>query len=285
LDISLPDMHARVPLVVVTGFALAVSLRLVPVVSAQVIVNGCASCHAALPDAALAAPVSAGAGDVHAQNGIRCADCHGGNATADDKARAHDPAQRYRGAPGNGAICATCHSAFAERYAVSAHAQLFTCSECHGHHGVQPASDSLLGTSGDAVCVTCHEGAADAGVTAAGAMRSRIDRLRQAIETSSALLGRVRNAGMEVGDQELALDGARTRLIVARMEIHASSPATLDPIVDEGVALAAAVDRAGQQAADDLGFRRRGLFVALGLILLVVVALTLKIRDVDRRRS
>lgn len=278
-------MRARVPLIVVTGFALAASLRLVPMVSAQVTVNGCASCHAALPDAALAAPVMAGAGDVHAQNGVRCADCHGGDAATDDKARAHDPAQGYRGARGNAAICATCHSAFAERYAISTHAQLFTCSECHGHHGVRPSTDSLLGTSSDAVCVACHEGGADAGFAAAGAMRSSIDRLRQAIEASSAVLDRVRNAGMEVGDQGLALDEARTRLIVARLEIHASSPATLDPIVEEGVALAAAVDRAGQQAAADLAFRRRGLFVALGLILLVVVALTLKIRDVDRRRS
>ena len=278
-------MRAPLRLTIVTGCALAAYLGLAPRVSAQAAPNGCANCHAALPEAVLASPVKAVAGDVHEKNGVRCADCHGGSAATDDRALAHDPAQGYRGKPADAAICASCHTAFAERFATSTHAQLFTCGECHGHHGVQPSSDSLLGTASDAICANCHEGSADAGFAAAGAMRTSLDRLRQAIEASSAALARVRNAGMEVGDQQLALDGARTKLILARMEVHASSPATLEPVIADGLALTTGVDRAAQEAVDDLAFRRRGLFVSLGLILLVVVALTLKIREIDRRRA
>jgi hypothetical protein len=44
------------------------------------------------------------------------------------------------------------------------------------------------------------------------------------------------------------------------------------------------IERAGEDALDELRFRRRGLAVSLGAILLFVVALALKIRQIDRRR-
>ncbi len=65
--------------------------------------------------------------------------------------------------------------------------------------------------------------------------------------------------------------------------MHAFAPAQLTPIVADGVALVAAADRAGQQGVGELRFRRRGLFVSLIAILLVVVALGLKVRQIDRR--
>jgi len=44
-----------------------------------------------------------------------------------------------------------------------------------------------------------------------------------------------------------------------------------------------AVARAGQDGVAELRFRRRGLAVSLGAILIFVVALGLKIRQIDRR--
>ena len=46
----------------------------------------------------------------------------------------------------------------------------------------------------------------------------------------------------------------------------------------EGLAITARVDAAGQVALDEVAFRKRGLAVSLGAILLVVVALALKVR-------
>ena len=277
-------MNRRLRLTFVAALTLLACFRLAATVSAQSKLNGCAICHATLPQSDLAAPVKAVSGDVHEKNGIRCVDCHGGNAATGEKARAHDPEKGYRREPSGATICARCHAAFAERFATSSHAPLFSCVECHGNHGVKLPSDSLLGTSRDATCANCHSGADDPGFVAASTMRTSIDRLRQAIDASGNLLARVRNAGMEVGDQGLELNEARSKLILARMEIHASSPARLDPIVADGMKLTTGIDRAGQQAIAELAFRRRGLFVSLGLILLFVVALTLKIRALDRRR-
>ena len=394
--------------------------------------NGCLTCHAALSQPALSAPATLfRGGDVHQERGFTCVDCHGGDSTTNDKARAKDPARGFRGKPsgpqivtvcarchsdaelmrkfaprqrvdqateyassvhgkrlaagdrqvatcischgahgirevndarspafptnvastcgachsnpehmkgytlaggkpiptnqraeyersvhyaaltkrndlsaptcndchgnhgaappGVGAVanvCGTCHAVFAAKFATSVHSQIFdrACVECHSNHAVLPPSDEMLGTSSPAICLTCHD-SRDAGFIAAGKMRSSIDRLKQAIETNVELIARVRNAGMEVSSQELALGEARTKLTQARMEIHAFSATGVDPVVDDGMRILGGVEQAGARALADLRFRRRGLFVSLGAILLVVVALALKIRELDRRRA
>ena len=65
--------------------------------------------------------------------------------------------------------------------------------------------------------------------------------------------------------------------------MHGFEPTTVTPIIADGLALVATVDKAGQRGVSELRFRRRGLFVSLGAILLVVVALGLKVRQIDRR--
>jgi hypothetical protein len=88
---------------------------------------------------------------------------------------------------------------------------------------------------------------------------------------------------MEMSAQELAIGSARTRLTVARAELHAFDADKVGSVVGEGLKTLADVDAAGDRAGSELRFRRRGLAVSLGLILLVVVALSLKIRQLDRR--
>ena len=80
---------------------------------AQAPADGCVSCHAALPQSELSSPVTAFRTDVHNERGFRCVDCHGGDPTTQDKARAKDPARGYRGKPRGTQIvttCARCHS-------------------------------------------------------------------------------------------------------------------------------------------------------------------------------
>ena len=202
-----------------------------------------------------------------------CNDCHGNHGAAP---------------PGVGAVtnvCGTCHAVFAERFATSAHSQVFdrACVECHSNHAVLPTSDAMLGTSSQAVCSTCHSEQDDPGFVAAARMRNSIDRLRGGIDRDVALITRLENAGMEMSRHQLALVEARTKLTQARTEIHGMNPALVEPVIDEGMKIVAGVDQAGIQGGADLAFRRRGLFVSLGAIVLVLLALVLKIRELDRR--
>ena len=170
-----------------------------------------------------------------------CNDCHGNHGAAP---------------PGVGAmsnVCGTCHAVFAAKFATSAHSQIFdrACVECHGNHAVLTTSDEMIGTSKDTLCFTCHEGADDAGSIAAGRMRTSIENLKASLASNSDLIARVRNAGMEVSDQELALAEVRTKLTQARTEIHSFDPAAVDLVVNEGMKALTAVGQAGNQALAD----------------------------------
>jgi len=202
-----------------------------------------------------------------------CNDCHGNHGAAP---------------PGAGSVvnvCGTCHAVFAQKFSTSVHAQIFDrgCVECHSNHAVRKPSDAMLGTDAQSLCAGCHSGADDKGVMAATKMRGDIERLKAGLNRSSATVSALSNAGMEMSAQELAVGTARTRLTLARTEMHAFDPTHVTPVVQEGLATLAAVDKAGETATAELRFRRRGLAVSLGAILLVVVALAFKIRQLERR--
>jgi hypothetical protein len=65
--------------------------------------------------------------------------------------------------------------------------------------------------------------------------------------------------------------------------MHTFDPAAVRVAISDGMKDLTGVEKAGNQALADLRFRRRGLFVSLIAILLMVVGLTFKIRDLDRQ--
>jgi predicted CXXCH cytochrome family protein len=181
-------------------------------------------------------------------------------------------------------VCGTCHTVFATKFALSSHSVIFErgCVECHGNHEILQPGDELLGTDQNAVCATCHsEG--DNGHKAASAMRAGIERLKAAIAHSTGRVADVENAGIEMGDHALALREATNHLTLARAEIHAFDPGTVQPIVDEGLSITARVDEASEAARAELAFRKTGLAISLVAILIVVIALQLKIRSLEPR--
>jgi predicted CXXCH cytochrome family protein len=202
-----------------------------------------------------------------------CNDCHGNHGAAPP------------GVDAVANVCGTCHAVFAAKFAGSTHAPVFEkgCVECHGNHAVPPPSDAMLGTAPEAACAACHTEADDPGFTGAAAMREGIERLKQRVADVGGLIEGVRTSGMEVTDQELALGEARNRLVLARTEVHAFDPATLVPVIAEGVTILEGVERAGHDARRELQFRRRGLAASMIAILLVVGALAVKIRRLDER--
>ena len=175
-------------------------------------------------------------------------------------------------------VCGTCHTVFATKFALSAHSQIFdrSCVECHNNHAIAQPSDAMLGTDQTALCVNCHSDGDD-GFKAAGAMRGGIEKLKAAIGHSESGVAAAENAGMEMGDQALALREARNHLTLARTEMHAFNPKPVDEVLQAGLAVTAGVDKANEAALSEIAYRRTGLAVSLAAILLVVVALRLKI--------
>jgi len=137
---------------------------------------GCIACHADKRTAFVMG--------VHAERGIRCHDCHGGDPAATVLPTAHRG--RFLGTPGKVAIvslCGSCHSnpdrmrqyglhsGQVAEFRTSRHGQLLlgrgdthapTCTDCHDAHTIlrpDDARSSTYPTNIPATCARCHEDA------------------------------------------------------------------------------------------------------------------------------
>jgi hypothetical protein len=144
--------------------------------------NTCYTCHSAI-DNTQHQITDQWAASVHGQNGIGCADCHGGDSTSDQVTVAMDPARGFQGVPDRAKtveVCGTCHSDVSRmrqfqiptdqyaKYKTSVHGtRLLTandtrvaiCTDCHGIHDVKKASDptaKVYPLNVPALCASCH---------------------------------------------------------------------------------------------------------------------------------
>lgn len=118
----------------------------------------CIKCHSTLPGR-LAEPVRLWRGSIHAENGIACNACHGGDPK--DMANAMNRDRGFLGVPKEAEIpgfCGRCHVGVLKDYLTSAHGKRLghggpTCVTCHGNHRVIKASLSLINEES---CSRCH---------------------------------------------------------------------------------------------------------------------------------
>jgi predicted CXXCH cytochrome family protein len=203
-----------------------------------------------------------------------CNDCHGNHGAAPP------------GAASVANVCGTCHVRQSELFQKSPHQPIFDglgigdCLACHKNHETVHPTDAMLGNDKEAVCTACHtEGD---GFDAAGRMRLAIGALDQQIRSADEILDRGTRLGMEVSRMKFDLNEARNHLIDARVIVHAFSPDLLDNAVKPGVEIATKAHEGGLQALADAAFRRRGLALSLIVIGFAVLAIYLKLRDIER---
>ena len=144
--------------------------------------SGCVDCHVEV-DTKQEAIAEDWRASIHAKEGVGCADCHGGDPRSDEITVGMAEANGYLGVPGRRdtvGLCGGCHAS-AERmrpyqvatdqyskYFSSVHGQrLLTaddarvaiCIDCHGSHGVKPASDptaDVYPLNVPKLCASCH---------------------------------------------------------------------------------------------------------------------------------
>jgi len=204
-----------------------------------------------------------------------CNDCHGNHGAAPP------------GVSSVGNVCGQCHGVMAGYFQESKHAQMFAmlgvpgCVACHQNHEIHPASRQMLGLSDGAVCAGCHT-ADDPGGAVASELRILMDSLANGFDSATAILTRAEQAGMEVSEALAELEGAHNEQVSARAAIHAANVDSVRTRVDSGLAITNAGYAAGQRAMKDLNFRRIGLAVSVTVILVLIVGLVLKIRQIER---
>lgn len=160
-----PYLFASLPLCLLVSLLLCL-LASLPLSAQPQTKNSCLDCHFAL-DPPLRVTQEQSAQDIHTQKGLSCASCHGGDPTKEYPEEAMSHAAGFRGKitraqiPG---LCAQCHSDAAyirqfnpslrtdqySQYLTSVHGKrlgrgdrkVAVCIDCHGVHGMRPASDT-----------------------------------------------------------------------------------------------------------------------------------------------
>jgi hypothetical protein len=203
-----------------------------------------------------------------------CNDCHGNHGAAPP------------GVSSVQNVCGQCHSVMAQYFAPSRHAAIFTdmglpgCASCHSNHDVLVPGDTALGIAEGSFCGRCHSEGED-GATMALAMRASLDSLRHGIFVADSLLKRAEHAGMEVSQPQFELESAGSSLLQAKASIHTFVTDSVTAHAGEGWKIVTAAIARGHAALDDLRFRRVGLTVSTGIILVLIFGLLLKIRQID----
>ena len=204
-----------------------------------------------------------------------CNDCHGSHGATPP------------GVSSISNVCGSCHVTQRERFDLSPHKDAFAaleqpaCETCHSNHAVVHPDDHWMGVGPDQVCGQCHSGN-DAGAQAATAIAATLAASRAGLATATGRVDRVERAGMLMDEARVALEEAHQAYVLAQAEIHTVDPAAVGTQTDQ---VRTGFDAAGRLAADaeaEIRFRRTGLFVSLGVIALAMVALVLKVRQLER---
>ncbi len=206
-----------------------------------------------------------------------CNDCHGNHGAAPP------------GVSSIAEVCGQCHANNAAFFVRSPHKAAFDkrglpeCVTCHSNHEIHRASDDMLGGQEGTVCVRCHA-AGSAGNNGAVAMRSAIDKLKTVMADTESGLQRAAAMGMEVSEEQYAYrEDVRPQLIKVRTQTHLANPAAVVGAVDEAVKMAMKSEAAANATLAEAQARRRNLLLPLGMIVLVMVLVYAKLRQLERR--
>jgi hypothetical protein len=170
----------------------------------------CIQCHSVQPNP-LGQPVKLWQSSIHAEHGITCNACHGGDPM--DSAQAMSPSRGFRGVPiptAIPALCGGCHMGVAGYYMKSAHGLTLgkggpTCVTCHGSHSITSASLDIISKKN---CTPCHS------FEKARMIKSAMLNTDQMLKTIEKRIKILKNQGVETDNLEKRLFSLRNRFHV-----------------------------------------------------------------------
>src|SRR6185503_18748886 len=127
-------------------------------------------------------------------------------------------------------------------------------------------------------CGDCHVASDAAGWTAARHYVAATRDLTSMIARAERIQLAAHRGGVETGVARAELDGAIDNQIELETLVHTFGATEVQKKQKEGLGHARAALLSAQQSLEELGYRRRGLLVALAIVIAVLVALAIKIR-------
>ncbi len=133
-------------------------------------------------------------------------------------------------------------------------------------------------------CTDCHKEETGSGLQTAAGMLTRMQLLTGLTARAERNLLAARRGGVEVRQAAAELDAAVDSQISLEVLVHRFQiDGAFAEKQAEGLTHANAALEAGRKSLEELSYRRGGLAVALGIVVLVLVALAMKIRNLTNR--
>jgi hypothetical protein len=208
-----------------------------------------------------------------------CNNCHGNHAALP---------------PGVSAVsrsCSLCHSANASLFDGSKHKQAFAqhrwpeCGQCHGEHAISKPHDGMLGTGPRSLCGPCHgQYAKDDPLCNATAnyFFQAITKMDGELNRFNALAENLAAKGLDVDPIHFQVTELNDHLKKSRSYIHSFSQNSFQQVAAPGQAAIERLGRLVRAAQKEYRNRQAGLAVSIALVGLVMLAIYMKLRRLER---
>jgi len=208
-----------------------------------------------------------------------CNDCHGN----------HGPAP-----PGVASVsrsCSLCHSSNASLFEGSKHKQAFDqhnwpeCSKCHGNHAIAKTNDAMLATKPGSLCGDCHRQYAKDDpkcIETANYFHQTITEMDDAQKTFTAVAEKLAAKGLDTEPIDNQLTELTDTLKKSRTYVHSFSRDTFQQATQPGEQAVKQTDLLVKRARQEYKYRQVGLAVSIAWIGLLMLALYLKLRQLEK---
>ncbi len=208
-----------------------------------------------------------------------CNDCHGNHAAIP---------------PGVASVsrsCSLCHSANASLFDGSKHKQAFDqhnwpeCSKCHGNHAIMKTHDSMLATKSGSLCGDCHRQFAKHNpecIATADYFRETITRMDEARNHLTEVSDKLAAKGLDIEPINNQLTDLTDGLKKSRTYVHSFSRNTFQQVAAPAEEAATRAAVLVEKARDEYKYRQIGLAVSIALIGLLMLAIYLKLRQLEK---
>lgn len=206
-----------------------------------------------------------------------CNDCHGNHGATPP------------GVTSLSAVCGLCHTLIADNFAKSPHKEAFDamgypeCETCHSNHLIEKPKMHWVGVSDSSLCVQCH--APDDGTGGYVAAARIYETLVNINSVYNAALARIDTAdmkGMLVTDERFALNEVKQAIIQTGTAVHTFDPEAVSKVAEPGITSAQNIAIQGEKKIEEYYFRRKGLGIATLLITILVIAIYLRIKSIEK---
>ena len=186
--------------------------------------------------------------------------------------------------------CSLCHSANASLFDGSKHKHAFDqhnwpeCGQCHSNHAIKKTHDEMLAMGPGQLCVGCHQQFAKTNpecIPTADYFHKTITGLDAERENLAAISEKLASKGLDIEPISNQLTELTDTLKKARTYVHSFSRSTFQQVAAPGEEAAKRGEELVKNARGEFRYRQAGLFVSIGLIGLLMIAIYLKLRQLE----